>query len=71
MNTYLIRYWKPRKYDERKQYTVKHESMEGALAQEKSKVEDADSYSWCIDSEQITGQFDRLHANQQGQIVKG
>lgn len=60
MNTYLIRYWKPGKYDERKQYVVKHNTMEGALSKEKSKVTDADSYSWCIDSEQIAGQFDKV-----------
>ncbi len=47
--TYLIRYWKPKQYDARIQYTVQGHGTEQVLTEAKSKVPNADSYSWCCD----------------------
>lgn len=50
--TYLIRYWKPKQYNNRVQYEVQGYVMETVLAEAKKKVPDPASYSWCIDVKQ-------------------
>ena len=60
LNKYLVRYWMPGKKHEIKQIVVKGLDMQSTFAKEKEKVDNADSYSWSIDSEQVTGQFDSI-----------